>query len=353
MPSQQTALILESKCGPLVLKKIDVPKPRAGEVLVRIEATALNPADWKVKKYGILIDEYPTCLGFDASGVVEEVGQGVTGYTVNDRVALQACWIPFDGHAFGAFKEYAAVPVGVVAKIPDGLSFEAAATVPSGLAAAAIGLYNEVPGTPSAHLTPPWEDRGRGKFAGKPLFVLGGATSIGQYVIQLARLSGFSPIITTASLHNSDLLKSFGATHVLDRKLPEDELVRQVREIAGGNPEIVYDAVSTSETLAVGYKTTAPGGDLVTVLQEPIPGFDEASKKRVFYVRGFFKSPDNEDLSTILLAKLPSLLETGEIKPNRFELLPGGLRGVAIGLERLENNQVSGAKLVVRPRETE
>ncbi len=75
----------------------------------------------------------------------------------------------------------------------------------------AVGLYQKAPG--GLDLTPPWAPGGKGKYSGKSIVVLGGASIVGQGAIQWARLSGFSPIVATASLSNETFLKSIGATH--------------------------------------------------------------------------------------------------------------------------------------------
>ncbi|KAI8992785.1 GroES-like protein [Trametes punicea] len=353
IPTQQPAIVLEKKFGPLVLKQVDVPKPDADEVLVRIEATALNPGDWKVQAHGILVEKYPAVMGFEATGVVVEVGSAVKDYTVGDRVLFQGALDLNTGESYGTFLQYTTVGPDRMAKIPENLSFEEAATIISGLSTAALSLYNTDERAPSAKLIPPWEEQGRAIYAGKPIFLLGGATCVGQYVIQLARLSGFSPIIATASPRNADLLKSLGATHVLDRNLPSDTLLKEAREIAGGPFDVVYDAVSEPETLAVAYQATAPTGTLIAVLPTPIPGADQNSQKRVHVATAFLIMPFNRAVSRSLLAKIPELLERGEIKPTRVEVIPGGLRGVPEGLERLRKNAVSAAKLVVKPQETD
>ncbi|KAI0363946.1 GroES-like protein [Pilatotrama ljubarskyi] len=355
MAPLQKALILEQKFGPLVLKDIEIPRATPGKLVVRIEATALNPADWKMQALGMMVPMYPFVLGADASGTVAEVGGGVEGYAVGDRVLLQGFWDDMtDPTVFrGTFQQYLSIPVANVSKYPSRMSFEEAATVPSGLVTAAFGLYNEGHADSSAGLTPPWEEGGRGKYAGKPIFILGGATSIGQYVIQLARMSGFSPIVVTASLHNAELLESLGATHVLDRKLPGEALSEQARKIASGYFDIVYDAVSESETLGVGYSALAPTGHFVVVLSNPIPSAEEGSQKKVRKAFGLINTAINRTVARSLLSKLPQLLESGEIKPNRPKVLSGGLLGIPAGLERLRNNQVSGVKLVVKPQETQ
>lgn len=85
--SQNKVLYLKAKHGALEVNSAPVPKPGAGEVLINVQAAALNPADWKVKeKYGDLFQSYPIVLGADIAGIVEEVGEGVTNLKKGDRV---------------------------------------------------------------------------------------------------------------------------------------------------------------------------------------------------------------------------------------------------------------------------
>ncbi|CDO69949.1 hypothetical protein BN946_scf184836.g23 [Trametes cinnabarina] len=339
IPSHQHALVVEKKLGPLQLKQVDVPEPGKDEFLVRVEAAALNPVDWKILYLGIPLDKFPSVLGFDGAGVVVKVGSEVNDYAVGDRVLFQAGFHPVTGVLRGTFQSYTIANSARATKVPANLSFEEAAGIPSVLCAAAVPLYSRAEDAPSAKLVAPWEEDGKGHYAGKPIFILGGASSIGQYVIQLARLSGFSPIIATASLHNAELLESLGATHVLDRTLPSDSVVKEAWDIAGGPIDLVFDTISSAETLATGYRATSPEGDFIYVLPDPIPGADEKPQKRAHFVRGFFDVPFNRDVSKSLLANLPEIFESGQLKPNRVEILPGGLHGVAGGLDRLRNNQ--------------
>lgn len=83
----QKVLQVESKGGQFVAEERGIPTPGAGEILVKIHATALNPGDWKMQKYGPdFIEEYPAILGSDIAGEVIEVGEGATGFSPGDRV---------------------------------------------------------------------------------------------------------------------------------------------------------------------------------------------------------------------------------------------------------------------------
>ncbi|KAG5637959.1 hypothetical protein H0H81_002487 [Sphagnurus paluster] len=320
MSLTQKALFIESKHGPFKVSERDIPTPGPGQLLVRIEAVGLNPVDWKIQKYGFIVETYPAIIGSEIAGVVERVADGVEGFA---READSA------------------------AKIPSHLSFEEAATIPATLATAFVGLYLPLPH--GVGLVPPLETANRGKYSRKSLVVIGGATSVGQFVIQLAKLSGFSCIIATASLKHSEYLRSIGATHVLDRNLDKAALAAEVSKITSNPIEIVFDTVSLPKTQEIGYSLLSPGGNIALLLPA---SFTPIKGKNIVNVMGFFTPPYSRELGLQFYKKLEELLDAGLIKPLRFEVVPGGLNAVVDGLERLQADKVSGVKLVVRPHET-
>ena len=86
MTAKQKSLLLLEKQGAFAVQETDIPKPGPGELLVEIHATALNPVDWKIHVYGFFIQDFPAVLGTDSAGVVKDVGEGVTGFEVGDKV---------------------------------------------------------------------------------------------------------------------------------------------------------------------------------------------------------------------------------------------------------------------------
>lgn len=135
-------------------------------------------------------------------------------------------------------------------------------------------------------------------------------------VIQTARLSGFAPIITTASTHNTALLLALGATHVLDRHLPAPALLAAVRAITPAPIELIYDAISLEETQRVAYELLAPGGQLILVLPSVIDGdeIDPGLGKRVKRVSGSAWPPESRKVGARLWGALTTLLKEGAIK---------------------------------------
>lgn len=129
------------------------------------------------------------------------------------------------------------------------------------------------------------------------------------------KISGFSPVITTASTKHSELLKSLGATHVLDRKLSSVLLSERINEITGGKPiAFVYDSISSSETVQAGLNILSTGGQLASV--NGMPAEVEVPKDKVVHmVWAGPRMPQNEKLVSDLYHDVISgLMEDGLIK---------------------------------------
>jgi NADPH:quinone reductase-like Zn-dependent oxidoreductase len=133
-------------------------------------------------------------------------------------------------------------------------------------------------------------------------------------VIQFAKLSGFSPIITTASKSNEAYLKSIGATHVIDRSVPLSDLAQTVKAITSEPVKVAYDAISLPETQNAAYDILAPGGQIVIVLNESVPKDKQTDNKEIVHVFGNVQAPEQREVGKSLYAKLTELLKAGDIK---------------------------------------
>ncbi|KIL62428.1 hypothetical protein M378DRAFT_81236 [Amanita muscaria Koide BX008] len=342
--SKQQALFLEAKFGNFAIRTVDVPKPGAGEVLVKVQSVALNPLDWKVQKYGVFVDRFPAVLGSDIAGDVVEIGEGVSGFEVGDRVFFQG----LSTNDSRGFQQYAKTTYPFIGKIPHNLTYDDASTISVTAFTSYLALFQK---SPSGFGLPNILVEGRDKPVQQAIVILGGASQVGQFALQLAKLGGLSPIITTASLKHADYLKSLGATHVIDRNASPDAISSEVSKITGSRGvKYVIDAIATPETQQFGYDLLSTDGEIALVLPDAIKSKVEGRK--VHPVAAFATLPQHHELATIFFKNITSLLAEGVLKPTPVEVLPNGLTGITDGLKRLENNQVSGIKLVARPQET-
>jgi len=336
--SVQKASLLPAKHGKLEVGTRPIPTPKGKQALVKVTAAAVNPVDWKIIDYGFVVDEFPTVLGTDGAGIIESTGPEVTGFKEGDKIFFQGQYKPAD---VATFQQYALVDTEVIAKVPLNINDDQASTIPVASIASVIGLFQKS-GIPFP---------GNGPTAtGKSVLVLGGSSSVGQFGIQLARIAGFSPIVTTASVQHTEHLKSLGATHVFDRNVD----VKTLQKAFAGPVSLVLDAISAPSTQklaaeALTEPSTAPGAHLAGVLpldaslQKEIEG-----KVTVNNILG--SSHAFKDLSVPYWQVLSKWIEEGKIVPNRVQVVDGGLSGVPKALD-LSKKGVSGVKLVIHPQE--
>ncbi|KAG2361287.1 chaperonin 10-like protein [Suillus spraguei] len=344
MSLQQKTLFLSEKQGNFELGSRRIPSPGAGELLVKIQSAALNPIEHKIKDTGMFLTHYPAVLGSDIAGIVEEIGEGVDNFRKGDRVFAQGNF----GDDYAAFQQYALTVARFTAKIPANESFDSAATVPAGLTTAVVGLYGNRFG---AGVAPPWTESAGDHESKKPIVIFGGSSCVGSYTIQFARLSGFYPIITTASPSNEELVRDYGATHFFDRNLSGKQLKAAISEVTDGPIRLIYDAISSPETQSVAWELLANNGTLVST-SFPAVKEDEGRGRKIIMTSGISHLPENQELCRSSWAMVETWLSEGTIKPNKYEVLPKGLEGIIGGLERMKLGQVSGMKLVVHPQET-
>ena len=192
---------------------------------------------------------------------------------------------------------------------------------------------------------------------GPSIFVLGGSSSVGQYTIQFARLAGFSTIITTASSTHNDHLMSLGASHVLSRDTPPDDIAALALGSMGNGvlwvpsskaTPLVVDCIATKVTQNYGVAvlnawSPSFGGTLIsmsTARPDNVPD--------VVDVRGIFALTFAlKDISLHFFRLMSRFLDTQEVVPNRCEIV-GGLEAAEAAMNRLEGQTVSGVKLVLK-----
>ena len=267
----------------LVVDTVDRPEPQAGEVLVRVHFAGVNPIDWKLRA-GYLQQYMPIPLpatpGLDFAGTVLGLGEGVTAVAIGDRVF---------GRGAGTYAEFAIAPIATIAHLPDGVSFEQAATLHVGGVTAWLALFD------SAHLE-----------AGQRLLIQGGAGGVGSMAVQLGHWKG-AYVIATASAANLDFLRSIGADEVIDYTTTNvEDAVHDV--------DVVVDTVG-GEVTAHSWSVLKPGGILVTVA-----GMADAGTAAARGVRAEAVARSTE--TRPILEELGKLVASGDLKPEIQQVFP-------------------------------
>jgi NADPH:quinone reductase-like Zn-dependent oxidoreductase len=210
---QMKALRYAEYGGPEVLSvdEIDAPDAGQGQVRIAVRAAGVNPMDWKLRSgafAAFMPQDLPAHVGLDAAGVVDQVGAGVSGVTVGDRV--------FGSAAGGAAQEFAVLTQWV--PIPAGMSFEVAAGLPVP-AETARRTLNQL-----------------GVGEGKTILIDGAAGGVGLAAVQFAVAQG-ATVIGTASERNHEFLRSLGAlVTTYGPGLPE-----RVAALAPGGVDVALD----------------------------------------------------------------------------------------------------------------
>jgi alcohol dehydrogenase len=314
----------------------DVPEPTAGdgEVLIRVRAAGLNPVDYKVREGAMRLVQrldLPQVAGSELAGVVEGAGAGVSRFAVGDRVFARV-----DKKKLGAYAPYAVVHETLVGRMPQSLDFADAAGLPLAGLTALQALRDEL-----------------GVTAGDRVFISGGAGGVGTLAIQLAVWMG-AEVATTASPRGEELVRSLGATTVVDYQKQNFKDVLSdydgAFDLTGGQ-----DLPDSFAILKWGAKTVSIAG-----LPEPANAradFDagplvaaalwvagakvrrQARQRGVDY-RFLFMHPSGEDLDL-----LAGLVDTGELKPVTDQVFP--FEQIADAFAHLEQGSAKG-KVVVR-----
>lgn len=206
---------------PEVMKIVEVPTPvpAADEILVKIYAASVNPADYIIRRGGNEglkpLLKLPMPLGIDGAGIVEEVGSGVTEFKKGDRVY----GVP--NYLDGSYTEYLAAKSNQFAVMPHTLTFNQAGSLPACARMAWSGMVEKAKVQ-----------------QGQRVLVHGAAGGIGNLALQFAKAYG-AYVIGTASAHNADFLRQLGADEVIDYNTQKFEDVVS-------DMDIVFNATPTT-----------------------------------------------------------------------------------------------------------
>ena len=285
---------------------VSKPQAEAGKIVVEIRAAGVNPIDWKIRQ-GYMAQmmplQFPATMGGDFSGVVTEVGEGVSGFSAGDEVYGQA-GVLLGGS--GTFAEYALVSAQNVAQKPKNISHQEAAGLPLAGVSALQALSENI-------------DLKKGQ----KILIHGGGGGVGSFAVQLAKYLG-AYVYTTVSTEDAAYVKGLGADEVIDYTAQKfEDLVTDcdaVFDMAGG------------ETYTRSFSVLKKGGIIVSMVEQPNTELMEK-----YGVRSIsqFTQPTREKLE-----KLAVLVEQGVVKVHIDKTFP--LDETAEALSYLETGHPQG-----------
>lgn len=319
------AIRIERNGGPEVLQwaSLELPAPQEKEVTIRQKAVGLNFIDIYFRN-GLYSNPLPHGLGFEASGIVEAVGSGVTHLKVGDRVA-------YGQSPLGAYAEARNVPADRVVRIPDGITFEqAAAMMLKGLT-----CWYLLRQTYRVH-------------EGQTILFHAAAGGVGLYACQWARALGVKLIGTVSSPEKAALAKENGAWEVIDYS--HEDVVQRVLELTNGQKvPVVYDGVG-KDTWERSLDCLQPRGLMVSFgnASGPVTGVNLAtlaSKGSLYVTRPVLGAyvPTQETMQAAADEMFELVLQ-GKIKPLIGQRFP--LDQVAKAHEELAGRRTTGSTVL-------
>jgi NADPH:quinone reductase-like Zn-dependent oxidoreductase len=279
------AVQIHSFGGPEVLRFEDAPRPepRTHQVLVRVHAAGVNPADWKFRegKFGQV--PFPSIIGNDFSGEIEALGPGVEEFRVGEQVFGSVA------DESGSYAQYTIAPVSHIVEKPKQIDHVTAAAIPVPAMTAWQALFDE------AKLS-----------AGQRVLIHAASGGVGNFAVQFAKWKG-AYVIGTASGSNADLVRGLGVDEFIDYRTTRfEEAVRDV--------DFVFDTIG-GDTQERSWKVLKKGGILVSIVQPP----SEQSAK-AHNVRGVFMREDATRNAE--LTEIAKLVAEGKVKVNVETILP-------------------------------
>jgi NADPH:quinone reductase-like Zn-dependent oxidoreductase len=255
--------------GVPAIEEVDAPTAGAGEVLVKVASASLNPLDVKLQKgfvHAFFPLAFPYTVGTDLAGTIEAMGADVTGWAIGDRVVVRT-----DPTAGGACATSAVVLASYLVKVPDSVSFETAAGIPTAAGTAWQALH-EV-----AHLK-----------AGQSVLIHAGTGGVGSFAIQYARAAR-ARVIATASGGGIDIAKRRGADQVIDYRA--ENFAAKLSDL-----DAVLDTIG-GETQQRSFGVLRSGGVLASTVQPPDDSLAKAHRVTASFV---FHSSDATRLARVV-----------------------------------------------------
>ena len=292
--------------GAFTLKEQPRPEPGTQDLLVRVIAIGMNPVDTKFRQRS----KEDGVLGWDAYGIVEKTGQGVSGFKTGDKVFYAG-----DITRPGCNSEYHLVDQRIAALAPEKLSPEDAAAMPLTSITAWEGLFERLGFVSEAHAN-----------SGKSILIIGGAGGVGSVAIQLARWAGLKVFATASRAETVDWCKNLGADVILNHR---NNLYEELKATGTHCVDTIFCTTQMERHWKVMAECVRPQGHIVFI-DDPVDLLDITVFKQksvtlsweFMYTRSMFETDDISEQGK-LLSTVAELLDEGALVTTRQKTLSG------------------------------
>ncbi|MBN8184996.1 zinc-binding alcohol dehydrogenase family protein [Roseibium aggregatum] len=316
---------------PKSLTDLDLPRPvpSGKDLLVEVKAVAVNPVDTKVRQSRSSQNGVPVVLGYDAAGIVAEVGPDVTSYKVGDEVYYAG-----DITRDGTNSEYHLIDERIVGRKPTSLSFAEAAAMPLTAITAWEALFDRLKvndPVPAGSNT---------------LLIIGGSGGVGSIAVQLARQLTNMTIIATASRPESrSWVSELGAHHVLDHSKPMAPQIEALELVA---PGYVFSTTHTEQHVNDIAELIAPQGRFLLIDDPDNVSIGPFKLKAIsihwemMFTRSMYQTTDMDEQRK-LLNNVADLVDAGKLKTTLTEVIePINADNLRLAHQKIESNKTIG-----------
>ncbi len=294
------AMLIKDFGDSSVFAQANLPKPvlKQGHVLIRVEASSVNPVDYKIRHYGPPIaPDLPAVLHGDVAGVIEAVGEGVEDFQSGDAVYGCAGGVKGQG---GALADYMLADARLIAKKPESLDFSATAALPLVVITAWEGLIEK------ANIQP-----------GQRVLIHGGTGGVGHIALQLAKWRGAHVTATASTAEKLQIAKELGADEGVNYR--EESVADYVNRLTNGEGfDVIFDSTG-GKNLPNSFEAAKLNGTVVT------PSASHTYDLSIMHAKGlslhvvFMLLPMLKDVGRerhgAILREVASLVDQGQLKP--------------------------------------
>lgn len=333
---------------PLKIEEVPTPKPKAGEILVKVAACGVCHTDMHYIDHGVpTFKQPPMILGHEASGTVVEVGAGVTRWKGGERVLLPAvlsCGTcrqcregrenicdgmrMFGNHIDGAYAEFVIAPAKDALVLPDELPLVEASIIADAVSTPYHAVVN------------------RGAVKAGDWVAVFGCGGVGINCVQVAAAVGASVIAVDAMPEKLELAVRMGAQATINpAEVEKGRYDKAVRKIAGDGVDVAFEAIGTPETIQAAFSTIRKGGRCVVIGYTHLP-VELPTSKIMFFEQGIFGSLGCRPVD---YPRIIEMARTGKIKVKELVTGQFSLEDINSAFELLRKNDPHTLRSVVTP----